>query len=418
MEWNIINKLIEFDAIWTTAIALLLLLLGYGLRKKITFLETYCIPAPVIGGILMALVLLVLHHSGGGNGIGIKFTPALQAPLMLAFFTTIGLGGSLQSLKKGGKILIIYLLFCWSLAVFQNTFGSLLAYLMGIHPMFGVMAGAVSLEGGHGAAASFGPVAESFGVTGATTVAIASATFGLMAGGFLGGPLAFALIKKHKLQIKTSANDLYKKGLEDTEEKKPFTHREFLNMLAIVFVVMAIGTMLSDGFSKMITESTGKTFVLPGYVGAMFVAIILRNLNDAFKIIKLNDDVIDLMANVSIGIFLTMAMMTLKIWELYDLAVPLIVILVLQVIAIVLIAYFLLFRALGKDYDAAVICSGFVGHGLGATPNAVANMGAVCERYKTFSHKAFLIVPLSGAVLIDIVAIPCITWFVNFFGTM
>lgn len=410
MEWISEQSLLSFDAMWTTAIALLLLLLGYGLRKKITFLETYCIPAPVIGGILMSLLLLVLHHSGGGTGAGIKFDAALQAPLMLAFFTTVGLGGSLNSLKKGGVTLIIYLVFCWSLALFQNTFGSILAYLMNIHPMFGVMAGAVSLEGGHGAAASFGPVAEHLGVQGATTVAIASATFGLMAGGFLGGPIAFSLIKRHKLEIKASDDDIFKKGLETEAVNKAFSYKEFLNILAIVLVIMAVGSLLS----AKIKDWTG--FVLPGYVGAMFIAIILRNINDVFKIVDLSDQIIDFIANVSIGIFLTMAMMTLKIWELYDLALPLIIILVLQVAAIAAIAYFLLFRALGKDYDAAVICAGFVGHGLGATPNAVANMGAVCERFKVFSNKAFLIVPLSGAVLIDLVAIPCITWFVNFFG--
>ncbi len=409
MDWNTAEGLVTFDGLWTTAIALLLLLLGYALRKKVSFLEKYCIPAPVIGGILMSLIMLTLYHSGGGKA-GVQFTPALQAPLMIAFFSTVGLGGSLSSLKQGGKALLVYLCFCWGLAIFQNAFGASIAYLLGIDPMFGIMAGAVSLEGGHGAAAAFGPVAEELGTAGAKTVAIAAATFGLMAGGFLGGPIAFHLIKKHKVEIKASDEALYKKGDARKEKESHFTSREFLNMLALVMVVMVVGGVVS----AKIKEWSG--FVLPGYVGAMFIAIILRNLNDHLKLININDHAINLISDVSIGIFLTMAMMTLKIWELYDLAGPLVIILVLQVTAIVAIAVFLLFRCLGKDYDAAVMCSGFIGHGLGATPNAVANMGAVCERYKVFSHKAFLIIPLSGAVLIDLVAIPNITWFINFLG--
>ena len=409
MEWNLAERLLEFDAMWTTAIALLLLLLGYGLRKKIPFLEKYCIPAPVIGGILMSLVLLALYHGSGGSS-GIKFTPALQAPLMLAFFTTVGIGGSLGSLKKGGRALIVYLCVCWGLAIFQNAFGSSLAYLLGIHPMFGVMAGAVSLEGGHGAAAAFGPVAEGMGVAGAKTVAIAAATFGLMAGGFLGGPVAFSLINKNKLEIKASDDAIFKETAFGDVDEKHFTSKEFLNMLGLVLVIMVVGGILSGKIKEW------WDFTLPGYVGAMFIAVIFRNLNDHFHLIKISDKAVDLMADVSIGIFLTMAMMTLRIWELYDLAGPLLVILVLQVLAIVLIAKYILFRALGKDYDAAVMCAGFVGHGLGATPNAVANMGAVCERFKVVSHKAFLVVPLSGAVLIDLVAIPNITWFINFLG--
>ncbi len=410
MDWNTAEGLVTFDGLWTTAIALLLLLLGYTLRKKISFLEQYCIPAPVIGGLLTALFMLVLYHSGGGNA-GVKFTPELQAPLMIAFFATVGLGGSLGALKQGGKALLIYLCFCWGLAIFQNAFGAALAYLLDIHPLFGIMAGAVSLEGGHGAAAAFGPEVEKLGIAGAKTVAIAAATFGLMAGGFLGGPIAFHLIKKHKLEIKSSEDELYKKDNDKNGDPAVhFTSRDFLNMLALILVVMVIGGVIS----AKIKQWSG--FVLPGYIGAMFIAILVRNVNDYFKWFKINDRAIDLIADVSIGIFLTMAMMTLKIWELYSLAIPLVVILVLQVIAIVLIAKFLLFRFLGKDYDAAVMCAGFVGHGLGATPNAVANMGAVCERYKVFSHKAFLIIPLSGAVLIDIVALPNIVWFINFLG--
>lgn len=330
---------------------------------------------------------------------------------MIAFFTTVGIGGSFGLLKRGGKALIIYLFFCWGIALFQNVFGATLARLLGIHPVLGVMAGAVSLEGGHGAAAAFGPVAEELGVAGAQVVAIASATYGLIAGGLLGGPVARWLIERHNITIEASEDAMYTEHLmEDREEDTTFTSYDFLKMLALVLVMMSLGSLITTKIKEWYD------FSLPGYVAAMFVAVVFRNINDHMPIVKLRSKAIDLISDVSLGIFLTMAMMSLRIWELYDLAIPLVVILVLQTIALLLLAAFLLFRLLGKDYDAAVMCAGLVGHGLGATPNAVANMGAVCEHYKVMSYKAFLIVPLCGAVLIDLVGIPSIVWFINYFA--
>lgn len=381
-------------------------MLGYGLRHKVRFFEVFCIPAPVIGGVLMSLIALVLHHQGGG---AIKFNTALQSPMMIAFFTTVGIGGSFALLKKGGKALIVYLIFCWCLAVFQNGFGAGLAKLLGIHPALGIMAGAASLEGGHGAAAAFGPMAEELGVAGAKVVAIAAATYGLIAGGLLGGPLAKWLIDRHHVSIEASQEALYIQKTEKEKFDQFFSSFDFLKMLTLVLVIMVLGSFLSGKIKEWYN------FSLPGYVGAMFVAVVFRNFNDHFSWVKIHDKAIELISDVSLGLFLTMAMMSLRIWELYDLAIPLIVILALQTIALLLIGAFLLFPLLGKDYDAAVMCAGFIGHGLGATPNAVANMGAVSERYQMMSHKAFLIVPLCGAVLIDLVGLPNIVWFINFF---
>lgn len=400
---------LKLDLVATTALAAVLLMFGYALRKKVPFFERFCIPAPVIGGFAFSLLALFFKQTGL---MGFKFDTVLQTPFMVAFFTTVGLGGSLALMKKGGSALVIYLVSCWFIAVFQNAFGSSLAYLLGIHPVLGVMAGAVSLEGGHGAAAAFGPTAEQLGVKGATAVAIASATYGLIAGGLTGGPIAKWLIGKYNVVISSSKDNYesFQEAIGADKESDRITSRSILQMMTSVLVIMALGAWASG----KIKELTG--FVLPAYVGAMFVAIVLRNLNDSVKITNLHLKSIDIIADVSIGIFLTMAMMTLKIWELYDLALPLIIILVLQTIALALFAVFILFRALGKDYDAVVIVSGLMGHGLGATPNAVANMGAVCERYGVMSHKAFLIVPLCGAVLIDLVGIPNIVWFINYFA--
>lgn len=411
MSWGLINGIftINLDGMWTTALAAVLLLVGYGLRRRIGILEHFCIPAPVIGGVLMSLLVLFLHHRGGSS---IKFNTALQSPLMIAFFTTVGIGGSFGLLKRGGKALIIYLVFCWGIALFQNGFGVGLAKLLGIHPVLGVMAGAVSLEGGHGGAAAFGPVAESLGVSGAQVVAIASATYGLIAGGLLGGPVARWLIDRYKVTISPNDDVVYMQHLQEGKEEKHegFASFDFIKMLALVLVIMALGSFVTGKVKELYN------FSLPGYVAAMFVAVVFRNINDHVKLVKLHDKAIELISDVSLGIFLTMAMMSLRIWELYDLAVPLIVILVMQTVAILLIAALLLFRILGKDYDAAVMCAGFVGHGMGATPNAVANMSAVCEHYNVMSYKAFLIIPLCGAVLIDLVGIPSIVWFINYFA--
>lgn len=398
---------LKLDLITTTALAAVLLMFGYEMRRRFSFFERFCIPAPVIGGFAFSLLALFLMQ---GKILGFKLDTTLQTPFMIAFFTTVGIGGSLSLLRKGGIALIIYLVSCWFIAVFQNAFGSGLAYLLGIHPVLGVMAGSVSLEGGHGAAAAFGPTAEQLGVKGATAVAIASATYGLIAGGLTGGPLTKWLIDKYNVSISTSKEsyESYQDAVGLTKESEKITSRNVLSMMCLVLVLMVLGAWASG----KIKEFTG--FVLPGYVGAMFVAIIFRNLNDAASAVKLRLNSIDVIADVSIGMFLTMAMMSLKIWELYDLALPLIIILVLQTICLAFFAAFVFFRALGKDYDAAVMVSGLMGHGLGATPNAVANMGAVCERYGVMSHKAFLIVPLCGAVLIDLVGIPNIVWFINY----
>lgn len=399
---------LNMDLIATTALASLLLIIGYWLRNKVNFLNRFCIPAPVVGGFAFSILALIFKETGI---LTFKFATTLQSPFMIAFFTTVGIGGSLALMKKGGKGLMIYLLFCWFISIFQNAFGVGLATLFGIHPVLGVMAGSVSLEGGHGAAAAFGPTAEALGVSGATAVAIASATFGLIAGSLLGGPTAKWLIEKYNVRVESS-QEHFESFDEATGSSKDETvdGKGLIKMMCLVLVIMTIGAFVSG----KLKAATG--FDLPGYVGAMLVAVIFRNLNDQVHGIRINTKAIDLMADVSIGMFLTMAMMTLRIWELYDLALPLISILLLQTVALLFLAVFVLFRLLGKDYDAAVICAGLMGHGLGATPNAVANMGSVCERYKVMSYKAFLIVPLCGAVLIDLVGLPCIVWFINHFA--
>lgn len=396
---------LSLDAVQTTALAVVLLLLGQFLKKRISVFERFCIPSPVIGGFGMALLMLVFRETGL---VKLTFNTALQTPFMVAFFTTVGIGGSLALLRSGGVVLFAYLGICWTVALFQNTFGPLVASVVGMDPVHGVMAGAVSLLGGHGGAAAFGPMAEGMGHAGASTVAITSATFGLIAGSLIGGPLGAWLIRRHNVEI--SAVEVASTGpkFHDHDSDVRVTSQSLIATMGLILVLMVVGSMLS----KWIAAAT--EFVLPAYVGAMVVAIIARNVNDATRLVKLNSKALDAIADLTLGVFLTMAMMTLKIWELYDLALPLLVVLSAQVLALMAITTFVVFRLLGKNYDAAVMCAGLMGHGLGATPNAVANMGAMTQRFGLMSARAFMIVPLCGAVLVDIVAIPFHAWMINF----
>lgn len=397
----------EFDVLSTLLLTILCLLGGSELKKRVNWLQHFCIPSPVIGGFLVSIIIWILKVFDVAS---FQFDTSIQTYLMIAFFTTVGLGGSFRILKSGGKLLIIYLCVCWFMAFFQNTFGVGIAMALDIDPVLGVMAGAVSLTGGHGGAAAFGGMAESLGHSSATIAALAAATFGLITGSLLGGPVASFLIKRHNVKIE--AGDDLNMPVSTKGQPLPTSvdTAGFLKMLALILLIMVIGRTLSNYF----TENTG--FSLPSYVGAMLVAVVFRNLNDGLKLFEIQEKSVDLISGASLGLFLTMAMMSLKIWELSEIALPLFIILALQVVAILLFTIFIVFRVLGKNYDAAVMCAGLLGHGLGATPNAMANMTSVCDRYKLVSTKALMIVPLSGAVLIDIVAIPYHTYLINFFS--
>ena len=387
-------------------LAMLMLLIGYYLKSKIWILDRFCIPAPVIGGFLFAILALILKNS---DLMLFDMDKSLQTPLMLAFFTTIGLGASFGLLKKGGKVLLIYWGFCALLAVMQNVIGVSIAKLMHLDPLIGVLTGSVSMEGGHGAAAAFGPTIEKLGISGATTIGLASATFGLIMGGLIGGPIARYLINRNNLASESNAHkfSFHDKEIESADTVPINIKTIFIHIAIICFCIVA-----GENICKVIVALTG--VVLPNYVGAMFLAVFIRNLNDRLDIVKINLTIVDYVGDISLGIFLSMALMSLQLWTLVDLALPMFAILIAQTVFMVVYCTFICFKALGGDYDAAVMVSGMAGHGMGATPNAIANMGAVCEKYGE-SKKAFLIVPLVGAFLIDIIGIPSIIIFINFF---
>lgn len=417
--WEQGVPVIKLDMIATLALAILLLLFGRVLVNRISILGRFCIPAPVAGGLLFSILMLVLQQSGL---LLVKMDTLLQVPFSLAFFTTIGLIASLRLVKQGGKLLIVYWFFCALLSLMQNVIGTSLAQVLGIDPLLGVLMGAVSMEGGHGAAGAFGPEVEAMGVYGATAVAMAAATFGLVSGGLIGGPIAKYLLNKHNLHsTELEAVAVEGKPISDSETKEEATTEEseyvtnevsahsFLLHSGVIAICMSVGLWVASWLKGALG------IALPSYVGAMFFAVILRNLNDQLKVVKLHTPTINLIGDVCLGVFLSMALMTLKLWELVDLAIPMLVVLGAQVLFMILYCLYLVFPMLGRSYDAVIMCAGMAGHGLGATPNAMANMKAVTEKFGP-STKAFLIVPLCGAFLIDLFALPCIVWFINYFA--
>lgn len=393
--------MIEINQITTVFLAVALFALGGFLINKIGFLKRFCIPAPVVGGLLFAALATILKTTGT---LEISLDTSLQSLFMITFFTTIGLGASFKLVKLGGKLLIIYWLACGFLALMQNVIGVSLASLMGIHPLIGMMAGAVSMEGGHGAAAAFGQTLEDLGISTAMTIGAAAATCGLVAGGLIGGPIVKYLVGKYNL----TPNEQEAEEIEYENKHEQITSDSFFTQVLLITFCMAVGTYVGTLFS----EATG--FVLPGYVGAMFVAVLVRNIMDKFKPEAINMKSISLIGDVTLGVFLSMALMSIKLWEIADLALPLFIIVFAQVFFIVVFSTFVLFKLLGKNYDAAVMVAGFAGHGLGATPNAMANMSAVVQRFGP-SKKAFLVVPIVGAFLIDVFGIPIIITTINLF---
>ncbi|GHT01814.1 glutamate/sodium ion symporter GltS [Synergistales bacterium] len=416
MTWNYTGKVLNlvFNTEFTIAIAAIMFYCGFRLRVKFQFLRRLSVPSGVAGGLVMALVVWLFYSPGIAT---VNFDYSMQTSLIAIFFTRIGLTGSVDALRKGGRTLVTYLLACWGLVIFQNILGIGLAVLFDIHPALGVMAGAVSMEGGHNLAVIFGPIAESMGVSGAAAVAMAAATFGVIAGGLLGAPVANWLIQYHNLDLVTNYDDLYK-GYHEENEKEDVEIHDFIQTLGIIFAIMALGRWGAERLEAYIKSRPGwANFALPGYLGAMFLAVLFRNINDYFKLIKVHPRSMDLISRASVSLFLTISMMSLRIWELYSLALPLILILTAQTVSIVVITIFIVFPLMGGDYDSAIICSGFVGHGLGSASNAVSTMRSACENYNLLSYKALLIVPLCSAVLIDLVALPIILWFIQVFAS-
>ena len=419
---------IELNMIQTAGVGALALMVGMFLTRRVAFLQRFCIPSPVSGGIIFSLLTLALY---GWGHIELSFDGKLRDLFMLAFFTSVGFQSDMRVLKQGGKILGIMLVLLVLMITLQNLMPWVFTRLMGVNPLIGIAAGSVSMTGGHGTAGGFAEVLEQMGLQGAGTIGMAAATFGLIAGSMVGGPLSEFIIRKRltneQMQPKDEEIDPAMAGIESDEaspegraKRLSSNEQEFQQYAKACYWIilsMAGGTLVS-----WVLAQTGITF--PSYFGALILAAIIRN-TMGFVPYKKNgvwmkaDKLLDMeriisVGNICLSLFLGIAMISLRLWELSSLALPLLAILASQVLMMILFVYFVAFPMLGRNYDAAVLCAGICGFGLGATPNAMANMSAVCYKYH-YAVKPFLIVPIIGAIFTDLINTAIITLFLNLF---
>ncbi|MBT2338100.1 MULTISPECIES: sodium/glutamate symporter [Pseudomonas] len=384
--------MVQLDFYGTLVAASLVLLLGRGLVARVGFLRAYNIPEPVAGGLVVALVLLILRFLD----IEVRFDTSLQTPLMLAFFATIGLSADFASLRKGGRVVGIFLLAVTGLLVVQNALGIGLASMLGLDPLMGLLTGSITLAGGHGTGAAWGTLfSEKFGLASASELAMASATFGLVLGGLIGGPVARVLIKRVPKPGPEPEKPRLPKGFEQPNKERSITPFSFIETLALIAVSLLAGTLLNGWLHDT-------AFELPTFVCVLFVGVVLRNGLSALGVYQVFEREVSVLGNVSLSLFLAIALMSLKLWDLAALALPIFIILAAQALVMALFAIFVTFRMMGRNYDAAVLAAGHCGFGLGATPTAIANMQAVTQRYGA-SQIAFLVVPMVGAFFIDII---------------
>lgn len=400
--------MLYFDMIQTVTFAIVLLMIGSFLCKRISFLYQYNIPAPVVGGILFALLNWFLRSK---TNFGFRFDSTLQDPFMISFFTTIGLAASLRLLKEGGKAVFTFLIAASVLLVLQNLVSWGLSIATGLDPLLGLLAGSITMSGGHGTGATFAKYfLDTFELTGAMEVAMAAATFGLITGSLLGGPIARRLImnKKLKVSAENPQSESPTVGELLREDSEPIGPGDILRTIFQLTLAMSIGSIV---YSELVKHNLR----FPTYLFSLFAGILIRNVGDATKLYKVDTRLVDYIGSVSLSIFLAMALMNLQLWQLVDLAIPMLTILVGQVALMAVFAYYVTFNLNGRDYEAAVLCSGHCGFGLGATPNAIANMQAVVNKYGP-APRAFFLVSIVGAFFIDIVNAVVIQTFVSMIG--
>jgi ESS family glutamate:Na+ symporter len=425
VEFTIVEGLrtLKFDLVFTLALAALCLFVGYALQRRVNFLKKSSIPAPAIGGLLFALVLLLLHARGT---LGVTIDTSLRAPLQTAFFTTIGLSATLALLRAGGWRMGFFWLIASVTAIVQNVVGVGLARAMNAPAPLGIICGALTLTGGPATGLARTSDFEQLGIEGAGALIIASATFGIFMASLIGNPVATALISRFRLKSKREKGEAaaeegdkfwavgpvgetepdiprMEKGASRADEA--LTGVVLLKTVMLILLIMGAGALIGVGMTRLSDMlPAGSVFAslvkLPGYIGAMVVAAVVRNLDDRYRWLKIDTRAVDALGTIALALFLVIALMDLKLWQLAGLAVPMLVILAVQALLMVAYAVFVTFVLMGRDYEAAVTASGHIGFGLGITPNAVANMEALTERYAP-APRSFLIVPVVGAFFID-----------------
>ncbi len=391
--------IVHFSTIQTMALAVIVFYLGKFLNNKFKFLKNNCIPDSVTGGTLFSFFILLGHETGSFSFI---FEDSIKDIFMIAFFTTVGFSASIKLLKKAGLPVLMFLIAAILLAILQNVVGVGMAKILGVSPMIGLATGSLATTGGPGTAGAFGPIMESFGTPGATMVAMATATYALIAGSIIAGPICKRLIEKKNLIQKRVTLEKFQ-----SFDDKSVT-LELKNVIPTGFqiiIAMGIGSLISNFLNSL-------GLVLPPYIGTMFAASIMRNLADETKLFSIDLEVVSVIGNFTLTMFLSMILMNFKLWELKELALPLIIMLIGQTILMGVFAYFITFTLTGKDYDAAIMTGGHCGCGFGTTPKALANMEALTEKYLP-SPKAFFVIPIVGALFIDFFNAAIITFFIN-----
>jgi ESS family glutamate:Na+ symporter len=415
--------MLALDLVSTIAFAGVVLFAGYGIRRVVPILARLNIPAPVIGGFVVAIVMTFGHNTGVEL---IKFDNGLRTPLQNAFFTAIGFGASFQLLRQGGPLVVRFFILAAIIAVLQNVVGAGVAVGVGQAPLFGVLAGSVTLTGGPATGLAFAPLFEKAGVPGAATVAVAAAMVGIVCGGLIGAPIATMMIERRRVAVPRReaepvgsapvrvepATRIVESQVAEPPVAAPAGEDPeayvLVKHLVLMLTAMWLGSFVSLGLTR-----AGLTF--PSYIGAMVVAAVVRNLDDAFGVFGLSQQMLDDLGTVALSLFLALALMTLQLWELAGLALPLAIILIAQVALVAVVAGAVVPRVMGRDYESIVMAGGFIGFMLGTTANAMANMSALVERYGP-APKAFLTVPLVGAFFIDFANVMIITVCLNLWG--
>ena len=400
--------LLNLDVYKTMAFVSLVFYMGKYLRNKSNFLTKYCIPPSVVGGFIVALIILFFNVTGFCT---LHLDTSLQDLFMTAFFTSIGFTASFKILKQGGSKVITFLILSTLLVILQNVVGTILASFFHLPPLLGLCTASIPMVGGHGTAGSFGPILENMGISGATSVSIASATFGLIMGSIVGGLVARRLILHNHLKTVYDAQSGTipdEVGDYNEENHNILSYKKLMSGACFLFIAMGVGSLISEGIEAL-------DLAFPSYIGAMIVAAIIRNFYD-FLGKELVEKEIETLGGISLSFFLTMALMSLRLWELFSLALPLLILLLAQVLLVGLFAYIITYRVMGKNYEAAVFASAICGFGMGATPNAIANMDELTNRYG-FVPTPYFVVPIVGCLFIDFINSAVITLFINFIQT-
>ncbi len=407
------NQVISIGTLESFLIAIGVLFLGHFINSRIPLLKQFNIPEPIVGGLMVALIITLVHF----QGVDLAFSLPLQNTFMLMFFSTVGLAANYTQLLKGGMKVFIFLAVASGYIVLQNGVGVTLASAMGLDPLMGLIAGSITLSGGHGTGAAWAQTfSESYGLSNTLEIAMASATFGLIIGGIIGSPVAQKLVNKHQLESDYgSAGHTHEKHPEvvtyNEYEEEKITPKKVIEVLFILLFCVTGAKYLE----QWVSHYEISWLMIPDFVYALFIGVFITNVIEVSKVRKLDTDTVDVLGTVSLALFLAMALMSLRLWNIFDLAIPFLVILAVQSVVLGLFAYFVTFQVMGSNYDAAVMSGGHCGFGLGATPTAVMNMGSLVTKFGP-SPQAFMVVPIVGAFFIDIVNLIILQGFISFFG--